>query len=376
MLKRLQSIMCHSASKNILILANSSWYLLNFRSSLIKSFIGLGHNVYFYAPDNGSNKDLRSLGALPLFPKITNQQRLLLVELMKGDLQNLRSIDFIFSFNLKANIFSWVFKKFSKRDAKRVATITGQGNLFLVPFVGKYLNLFINQLFLFSCFHIFVQNSDDLCFFGKMKSKAQITKINGSGVDLTRFSQASISFDGIYRILVASRFLDNKGLKELFTAVLNLSHLTKKQFLVLYAGELEYGRASKRLLRLFERAKGNANLRFLGKVEEMPELIANCHAALLPSYREGLSKFLLEAAAVGRPLLVSNVPGCRDLVEQYDNGIIFEPRSSKDIEVALLKFMDLEFFEIQQMGKNSRKLAEKYFSDDAVNMNYLEFVKC
>jgi glycosyltransferase involved in cell wall biosynthesis len=118
-----------------------------------------------------------------------------------------------------------------------------------------------------------------------------------------------------------------------------------------------------------------------GVVEYWPESkdvrmpIARAQSVVLPSYREGMSRLLLEAAAMGKPLITTNVPGCRDIVEEGKNGLLCEVRNAEDLAAKMLEFLALDHAARQRMGENSRKKAEAEFSEDIVIEKYLEKIE-
>ena len=200
----------------------------------------------------------------------------------------------------------------------------------------------------------------------------KVVRVGGSGVDIQKFGQRPMPKSPKIKFLIASRFIDNKGLKELFTATINLTVDYSERFELHVAGDFDLSKASKKLRKLVNHCTNLKQVSFIGRINEMPSKIAEYDAVVLPSYREGLSKFLLEAASVGRPLLASDVPGCRELVEHGVNGYIFKSKDVHDLQKYMEKFINLDSPRKEAMGQESRSLIEKKYSEKKITHKYIE----
>ena len=116
----------------------------------------------------------------------------------------------------------------------------------------------------------------------------------------------------------------------------------------------------------------NGTIHYMGHIDNVPEVMAESHVIVHPSYHEGLSNVLLEAAACGRPVLASNVPGCRETLQDHVSGILFEPRSTESLVKAIEKMLDFTEKQRQQMGLEGRKYMETHFDRNLVIKIYLE----
>jgi glycosyltransferase involved in cell wall biosynthesis len=114
-------------------------------------------------------------------------------------------------------------------------------------------------------------------------------------------------------------------------------------------------------------------LELLPQTDAIPETIANCHCVLLPStYNEGIPRSLLEALSIGRPVITTNWPGCRETVEDGKNGFLISPRDPMALVAGLLKFQSLESQQIAEFGKRSREIAVERFDEKYVLKAYLD----
>lgn len=215
---------------------------------------------------------------------------------------------------------------------------------------------------------VFFQNRDDAALFEKMNlvRREQVRLIPGSGVDCRAFACA-IPKDRpneALRLLFVGRLLGDKGVRELAEAMRLLRPRYPKLELTL-VGEL--GAANRTAI--CEELKGWVRERLLthaGHAQDVRPFIAAADAVILPSYREGMPRALLEAAAMARPLLAANVPGCREIVREGVNGLLFEVRSPQAIADAIERLIAAGPEQRRTWAKNSRSLAERDYDERLV----------
>ncbi len=222
---------------------------------------------------------------------------------------------------------------------------------------------------------IVVENKDDYFFLKKkyeLKLK-EIKLIKGSGVDLSKYDY--IKKNKSKNVLLPARVIKEKGIEEFISASLSLKKKYPKwNFIV--AGALDYKKQSTlKLSRIKKLNKGNV-VKFLGYVKNMRKIYNNCSIVCLPSYREGFSRTLQEAAAKGLPIVTTNVIGCKDAIIPKVTGLLCKPKDALSLEKQLSKLISdkskREFF-----GFNGRKLAENQFSLQNVlasNLNIYNFL--
>ncbi len=222
---------------------------------------------------------------------------------------------------------------------------------------------------------IVVENKDDY-FFLKKKYKLKLREIKlikGSGVDLSKYY--FIKKNNSKNVLLPARVIKEKGIEEFISASISLKKKYPKwNFIV--AGALDYNKQSTlRLDKIKKLNKGNV-VKFLGYVKNMRKVYTNCSIVCLPSYREGFSRTLQEAAAKGLPIVTTNVIGCKDAIIPKVTGLLCKPRNAYSLEKELSKLISdkakREFF-----GFNARKLAENQFSLKNVlasNLNIYNFL--
>lgn len=262
---------------------------------------------------------------------------------------------------------------------KIVNALAGMGFLFisnrikvrlLRPLIAKAFQLLING----KRSRLILQNPDDVEFFSKNKliESNKINLIRGSGVDLQHFSPGEEK-DGVPVIMLASRMLWDKGVGE-FVEAANLLKSFNVEARFVLVGERDTENPSAISKQQIESWVQSGVIEWWGHKENMPEVLNQAHVVCLPSYREGLPKVLLEAAACGRPIVATDVPGCREIVKHGENGILVPIRNSRAIAEALIKLIESPKLR-HKMGLKGRELVEKEFSIEKVTAETLRVYK-
>ena len=287
----------------------------------------------------------------------------LLIELFKilGSIKP----DIIHNFTIKCILYGTIAGLISSK-AKIINSITGLGYTFINnTFKAKIIRTFISQFYRFLFANrrvkIIFQNRDDMALFEKLKitSKRSDTYfIPGSGVNLDKFSKINNKTKiNKIRFLYLGRLLIDKGIREIIQATELLKPKYGRIFEFIIGGTRDPENPMNISDYDFERLKNACN--YIGFIDNPVSIILESDVVVLPSYREGLSKFLLEGMAAGKPLLASNVPGCADLVKNGYNGYTFMPKDYSSLKNKL-EYILLNQNEISNLGENSRLLAEQY----------------
>ncbi|WP_338504090.1 glycosyltransferase family 4 protein [Sphingomonas kaistensis] len=352
----------------ILFVANSSWNLSHMRGGLIRAFkhegrwplaavVPLGdasvgslttYQVPLIADGTAPLTELKSLVALiGLFRQI--QPRIVL------------------GFTPKGNIYAGLAARATGRpflpNVSGLGTGFIRGGLLLKVQAALYREAFRGLPI------VFFQNRDDAALFEKMNlvRREQVQLIPGSGVDCLAFASA-IPKDrpnGMLRLLFVGRLLGDKGVRELAEAMRLLRPRYPKLELTL-VGEL--GAANRTAIPADELSGwvGEGLLSHAGHAQDVRPFIAAADAVILPSYREGMPRALLEAAAMARPLLAADVPGCREIVRDGVNGLLFEVRSPQAIADAIERLIAAGPEQRRTWAKNSRGIAERDYDERLV----------
>jgi len=208
---------------------------------------------------------------------------------------------------------------------------------------------------------ILFQNPDDQALFAQYKIiyPEHAFKIKGSGVDLQQFACSSIP-KGRIKIILVARMLWDKGVGEFVESATALTQQRLDADFLL-VGSVDPGNPESISVEQLEEWNRSGVVKWLGERADIAQLLAESHIAVLPSYREGLPKSLIEAAAVGRPIVTTDVPGCREVVKDGENGFLVPAKDAKKLAVAIQKLINNPKL-LTSMGKKSRLMAEQEFS--------------
>lgn len=371
-----------------LIIASSPLSLLNFRGKLLEAINDADIEIHVAAPDFSNNTDeltkLNNLGYIvhniPLQRTGTNP--LSDINTLKSLFLIIRDIkpQYVLSYTIKpviyGNLAAWL-----NRVPNRFALITGLGYTFQnVEETGtrsKFQKI-IHEMYrqaLAKAHHVFFQNPDDLNLFRELnliKKNKPTTVVNGSGIDLEKFKATplpAISSDNRITFLLIARLLADKGVREYIEAAKKIK--AKYPFINFnLVGPIDSNPSAISKEELDGWVKlGNIN--YLGKLSDVRPAIADSSVFVLPSYREGIPRTVLESMAMGRPIITTDAPGCRETVIDGMNGFLVSVKSVDDLVDAMEKFI-LDPSLIETMGAASRKLAEEKFNVHKVNKVMLD----
>ena len=262
-----------------------------------------------------------------------------------------------------------------------IASISGLGYVFTDSRVKvRVLKFILGRFYRFALswnnVTVIVQNNDDwriLSEVGALDSSKPIL-IRGSGVDLNKFKplvkhDRPISEDKFVTFMFMARLLGDKGVNEFVEAAELLSGRSDCSFLIV--GDLDEGNPNSLSKVDLERIGRLSFVKLLGFSEDAAGAINSADVIVLPSYREGLPKSLLEAAACGKPVITTDVPGCRDAIESGVTGLLVPPKNSKKLAEAMLYLIDNPHVR-DRMGREGRRLAEEAFDIKSVVQKHME----
>ncbi len=363
--------------KKILIVSNSIWNLDNFRRNLINKFLELNYEIIIIVPyddkylDAFVHKNLK-IKYINFKSKsyISFLDLLFIFKLSRYIKKN--NPDYVLSFTVKPNLFCGFLSRFYKY--KSICNVTGLGTLFLRGNFIKILSLFLYKICLKKVNHVFFHNNDDKKIFidNFVVSNYNSSVVPGSGVNLNHFSYDKKEYFKNKEIifLYLGRIIKDKGMSEYFKAIETLK-IDKFNIKFIFAGKINNN--NKSLNNKFNQLLKNNNVIFYKDILDVRKLLKESDCIVLPSYREGLSKSLLEASAIGRPLLVSDVPGCNDIVDDGVNGFLFQSKNYKSLQNCLIKFINLPEEEKNLMAKNSY-MQSSNFDENIIIDKYLQLI--
>jgi glycosyltransferase involved in cell wall biosynthesis len=359
--------------QRIVLLGAYAPSLINFRGPLIAEMARRGHEVFALAPDLDSEiaGQLRALGATPISISLrrASMNPLRAVQSARRIRAIFRGIrpDAVFAYTITPIVLGAAPAR--AVGARFFPIVTGLGYAFL-PSAGPLrvlMRLSASLLYrrAFRSARIaFFQNDDDLADFkriGILKKGLRTVLIAGSGVDLVQFKKQPVPTEMIF--LMIARFLKAKGILEYGKAAARL----KKDFpevVFRLAGWFDQSPDAVQKADLEQIALAGVDC--LGKLDDVRPSLADCAVYVLPSYREGTPRSVLEAMAVGRAIITTDAPGCRETVLEGRNGFLVPPMNADALYLAMRRFIENPSL-AATMGPASRQLAEEKF--DVVNVN-------
>ncbi len=370
-----------TAAKRIVLLANTDWYLWNFRLDLARALRGAGHRVGMVCPPGDYVARLRDEGfrvhtfTAPADGFSIAANRRALAEITRAFRALRPEVVHLFT---PVCVLLGSMAAHRLRVPYRIAALTGLGHVFTSDSLKARAArpglrwLFRRELSRPGTAVVFQNEADrdELVAAGVVRA-GHCHLVRGSGVDPGRFQpRAQPRGDAEVRILFASRLLREKGLHELLAAFEKVSAACPQARLWV-AGEI-YPPNPTSLTAEEVRALGSRpGVEFLGHVEDMPSLLGQVDIVALPSYREGTPKILLEAAACGLPIVATDIAGCRGVVQQALNGYLVPPRSVGPLADALTRLAQDPQLRIA-MGREGREIVLREFSSDIVVRRTLE----
>ena len=368
----------------VLIALNSAWNLLNFRANLIKALVADGHTVVLAAPADEHVASLMALGArfidLPMRTHSVNPLAdLILVGRFVRLLKRERP-DVLLGYTVKPNVYGSLAAL--TMGIPVVNNITGLGTVLIR---GGLLANVLQNLYRFALARsrrIFFQNPEDLQLFlnlGLVRQK-QAGLLPGSGVDLKLFKPAPLpclmqkalqDTNKRFVFLLVARLLKDKGIQEYAEAAkIVKSQYPMVEFALLGSKDLQNPNSVPEYQLKTWQQQGLIN--YWGVSNDMCDSLGNADCVVLPSYREGTPRSLLEAAAMARPLIATDVPGCREVVKHGYNGLLCLPYNAQDLAKQMETLIKLSDCKLEQMGLASRKLVEEKFDEEIVINLYLK----
>lgn len=334
----------------IVLFANTDWYLYNFRRSLALALREAGHELLLISPPGPYGEKLRALGLrwepVPMDRSSLNPlcEAALLWHLWRLFRRERPAL--VHGFTIKCAVYGSLAARAAGVPA-RVNAVAGMGYVFtsndlkarlLRPLVRGLLKLALGG----KGARLILQNPDDVALFGRERlvEPSRVRLIPGSGVDCSRFdAREGTVDDGPLRVLLASRLLWDKGIAEYVEAARRLN-AEGRSILFLLAGDPDPGNPAAVPEDAVRGWVEEGVLVWLGHVDDMPALLADVDVVVLPSYREGLPKGLIEAAACALPLVTTDVPGCREVVSSEIDGLVVPVRDAAALAHAIARLQD------------------------------------
>ena len=352
----------------VVVAANSMWNITNFRAGLIKGLADAGYRATVAAPGAGGGADAVDIaidrsGLNPL-------RDAALVLAYRRLLGRVRPAAYL-SFTIKPNIYGAIAARMV--GVPSIPNVSGLGTAFLrgggfARFIGALYRLAFRR-----CLVVFFQNPDDRDLFiaRRIVRPEQARVLPGSGIDLDRFAPGADRADGPPTFLMIARLLGDKGVRE-YVAAARLLRDRLPQARCRLLGPLDEANRSAISRAELDAWVADGAIDYLGETDDVRPMIAQATAVVLPSYREGLPRTLLEAAAMAKPLVATDVPGCREIVTEGVNGTLCAPRDAQSLAQAMMRIAACDPAQRNEMGRQSRQIVQERYSETLVIAAYLD----
>lgn len=362
--------------RKLIYVVTEDWYFCSHRLSLAKEAVKQGYDVIVITQSSTCEALIEKSGIRLIPIKFKRSGRNILKDFMTMrtllKIYQIEKPEIIHHISLKPSLYGSLMAILycRKQSLQVVNTLTGLGYIFTSNKQTVRLLRFVIALLLRFVFsqknsHLILQNRDDMSFLisSNIANEDKVSLIRGSGVDVDVFNLKKSERTTINIFLVA-RMLKDKGVEE-FVAAASQLKISNGNVRFILIGDSDIENPSAIRIKSLEKWVSEGMIEWWGKCDDMENIYQHADIVVLPSYREGLPKVLLEAAACGLPIVATDVPGCREIVQDGINGILVPVKNSDALAIAIKKLIDEPELR-ESMGVKGRELVEKEFSQDKV----------
>lgn len=367
-------------NKKIVISVNTAWNICNFRAGLVKSFVRQGYEVLVLAHDDEYAPRLAALGCH--FKQLLMDQHgtsashdLALLVKYRRVLQSVRPLAYL-GFTIKPNVYGSI-----AASGLAIPVINNIGGLGATFLHGAMLTELVKQLYRFSLrrsSRVFFQNREDRQLFldAGIASESVSELLPGSGVDLRHFHPLPMAAPapGGFRFLLVARMLKDKGVEEYVAAArIVRQHIPASEFQLL--GGIDGQNPNAIRVDQIRKWEAEGLVRYLDRADDVRPYLEQADCVVLPSYREGVPHSLLEAAASARPIIATDVVGCKDIVDDNCNGFLCRVKNAADLAEKMMRMVHLTPEQRTCMGATGRAKVVREFDEDIVIKKYLSAIR-
>lgn len=354
--------------------SNISWSIYNFRLPLLKSLQKEGYEIYAVASEDDYSEKLRKVGFnfehIPLNNNKTNPIEDFFIIYKYYKIYKKIKPDVICHNAIKPNIYGTIAA--GLLNIPTVNNISGLGTLFIKSSFTTKIAKFLYRISQKKASKVFFQNSEDFKLFvdNNLVKKEKCQVIPGSGVDTKRFKPEERDLkEGNFKFLFIGRLIFDKGIREYIEAIKILkSKYPLVEFNIL--GSLYTANSTAVTQEELDIWISEGIINYLGETDSVEKILKTVDCVVLPSYREGLSKVLIESSSMALPIVTTNVPGCKDVVIDNETGFLCKVKDSKDLAEKMEKMLMLTKDERVLMGKKARERAIKVFDQEIIINHY------
>ena len=348
----------------ILILANNDLGLYKFRKELIEELLDRGNELIISLPNGDFVRPFEKMGCTfidtPIDRRGINPKTDFRLFQTYRKMMKQVNPDLVITYTIKPNIYGGISARLAGKQY--AVNITGLGTAFEKSGVVRTLVVNLYKVALKRAKVVFFENSsnkDDLLTFRCCK-KEQTIVLNGAGVNTEYYSYQPYPHNDNVRFLFIGRVMKEKGINELLTAMQRLVTDGQNCFLDV-VGPLE--ESYKNILSEYEK---DGWLKFHGYQDDVRPFIASCDCFVLPSYHEGMANTNLECASSGRPIITSDIPGCREAVIDTKSGYLCKPKNADDLYQQIKRIAETNRTKREKMGIRGRRHMEEVFEKSKI----------
>ncbi|WP_173021571.1 glycosyltransferase family 4 protein [Lewinella sp. W8] len=362
----------------IALVVNAAWNVVNFRMPLLRALRDAGHQLLVVCPEDPAVVSIKQEGFrfLPLTTLERKGQNPLTDMRLLRELARIyrqEQIDLALQYTIKPVIYGSLA---APRTGTRVInTITGLGYAFINDGITQKIVKRLYRLALARAYRTFFQNEDDLNLFQQQRliDPGSALLVPGSGVNTRHFGLTEITPEQQQRVLFIGRLLVDKGIYEFVEAA---SRLREKYPALTFTvvGAIDPNNPASVPSAVLEQWVNAGIIDYRGQLSDVRTAIAEAGLVVLPSYREGLPRVLLEAGAMGRPVVTTDVPGCRAVARPGLNGWIVPHKRADKLAEAIAVAVQLPHWEFVRIGLNGRKVIEDHYAEEHVIAVYRELI--
>lgn len=358
----------------VAIVLNTSWNIYNFRMNFVKKLLAQGYEVHTIAPHDNYTALLVEAGCIHHDVKMdsrgANPIKDLALTIELWSIYRKVKPDIILHYTIKPNVYGTFAASILKIPT--INNVCGLGTVFLKRNVVSAIAMFLYKIAFRFPKKVFFQNPDDLALFlnNDLVPAKSADLLPGSGIDLKKFQPSQFKRNESFTFLLISRLITDKGIMEYIEAVNKLkSKGVSARFQLLGAKDPEHKRGIQ-LAVIDEWIKSNA-IEYLGTTDDVRKFINEADCIVLPSYREGTPRTLLEAASSAKPIVATDVPGCHHVVENNYNGLLCKLKNADDLASKMEQMLALDEATLKRFGENGRRKIEFEFDEELVITKYL-----
>ena len=358
--------------KRVILIGNHDIVIYNFRYELIKELLHNNYDVIIALP-YGEKVELLKEEGCRFYETQVDRRGTNIFKDLKLFLKYLKILNnekpcVVLTYTIKPNIYGGLAARFKR--IPYVTNITGLGSAIETRGIVQKISLFLYKVALKDVKCVFFQNKENMDFFKAnniCRTKCEL--LPGSGVNLKQHKLLDYPPEGTIVFAFVGRLMKEKGIDEYLEAANRIKpKYSNVEFHICGFCEETY-------LQRIEELQNKDIVIYHGMVKDMIQIYKRINCIVLPTYHEGMSNVLLEAAAHGRPAIASNISGCKEIIDEGVTGFLVSKCSKEDLICAIEKFINLSYIEKSRMGVAARKKVEINFDRTIIVDKYMEIIK-